>query len=147
MTDSPSLPTPVEARRLLADAEATGRQATAAASWPAVAVLLALGSTLSLGTLAMGLTSGSAYLVAMLGLMVWTAVVVAFQLAFLRSHKNGFGRRWGLYMGVVFAVYLVAMVVVSTSQGEAVLASSLLALALLVLSVGAATYEATAARR
>lgn len=147
MTNSTSLPTPDEARRLLADADATGRQATSTASWPAVAVLLALGSTLSLGTLAMGLTSGTNYLIAMLALIVWIAVIIAFQLAFLRSHKNGFGRRWGLYMGVIFAVYLVAMLVVSTSQGEALLASSLLALALLALSVGAATYEAKAARR
>jgi hypothetical protein len=147
MTDRTSLPTPDEARRLLSDADSTGRQATAAASWPAVAVLLAFGSTLSLGTLALGLTEGRNYLVAMVGLLVWIGVVVAFQLAFMRSHKVGFGKRWVGYIVGLFGVYVVSMVIVAGSQGERVVATCLLAGTLLVVSVGCALFEAREARR
>ena len=142
MTDQTRLPTPDEARRLLAEADSTGRHATARAGWPGVAVLLSLGSVLSLGTLALGLTTGTNYFVAMIALLVWIGVVVAFQLAFLRSHRIGFGRRWGLYIAAMFAIYLVAMLVVGSSEGRAVGATCLAAAALLVVSVAAATHEA-----
>jgi hypothetical protein len=147
VTDHTALPTPDEARRLLHDADTTGRNATAAASWPGIAVLLALGATLSLGTLGMGLTAGTNYLVAMIGLLVWIAVVIGFQLVFLRSHKIGFGRRWLVYTIALFAVYLAAMVVVAGSQGEDVLVTCLFSAALAVVAVGAATYEARQAQR
>ena len=70
MTDQTRLPTPDEARRLLAEADSTGRHATARAGWPGVAVLLSLGSVLSLGTLALGLTTGTNYFVAMIALLI-----------------------------------------------------------------------------
>ena len=147
MTDQTRLPTPDEARRLLDEADSTGRHATARAGWPGVAVLLSLGSVLSLGTLALGLTTGTNYFVAMIALLVWIAVVVAFQLAFLRSHRIGFGRRWGLYLGAIFAIYVVAMVVVGSSQGEDVVGTCVLAAALMIVSVAAATHEARQAER
>ena len=77
----------------------------------------------------------------------WIAVVVAFQLAFLRSHRIGFGRRWGLYLGAIFAIYVVAMVVVGSSQGEDVVGTCALAAALMVVSDAAATHEARQAER
>jgi hypothetical protein len=147
MTRDTALPTPEEARRLLDAADSTGRTATAAASWPGVAVLLSLGSTLSLGTLGMGLTAGTNYLVAMIGLLVWIGVVVGFQLVFLRSHKIGFGRRWAVYTTALFAVYLAAMIMVPQSQGDDVLLTCLFAGALAAVAVAAATYEAGQARR
>ena len=142
MTDQSRLPTPEEARRLLDDADSTGRHTSSRAGWPGVAVLLSLGAVLSLGTLAMGLTTGTNYFVAMVGLLTWVAVVVGFQLVFFRSHRLGGGRRWGLYIAAMFAIYLVAMLVVGSSEGRAVGATCLAAAALLVVSVAAATLEA-----
>jgi len=59
LTGTTGTPDSAEARRLLDRADAVGRSATSAASWPAVAFLLGLGAAASMGTLAMGLTTPS----------------------------------------------------------------------------------------
>ena len=144
---SASAPSPDEARRLLAEARATGRLTTAAAGWPAVAVMLSLGTAVSMGTLAMGLTAGANYLVALVGLLAWVLVVIVFQLAVMRSTAAGASRRWIGFIVALFVVYVPAMIVVAGSQGEAVVATCLLAGALMAITVGFAAVEAREARR
>lgn len=146
-TDTPDAPDAREARLLLDRASAVGRTATATASWPAVAFLLGLGAAASMGTLAMGLTTGTAYFVSMGGLLTWVAVLVVALVVLNRSARAGFGRRWIAYLSAFFACYVAAMLVVGFSQGTNVVGTAVMAAVLLVVSVVCAAVEVREARR
>ena len=145
MTSTPiSNPTPEEANELLARAEAVGSSATASVSWPHTAFLIAFGASTSLGTLAMGLTTGTPYFVSMIGMMVWNIVLVTFLATFARSSKSGFKKRWGIYIGLWTASYAVAIVIASTSKGENVAGTCIGSALILIATAVCAWREARA---
>ncbi|MFI2564657.1 chemotaxis protein CheY [Paenarthrobacter sp. NPDC018779] len=143
MTSTPtSNPTPEEASDLLARAQAVGSAATASVSWPHTAFLVAFGASTSLGTLAMGLTTGLPYFVAMMGMMVWIITLMVFLTTFARSTKAGFKRRWGLYIGLWTASYAVAIVIASTSKGENIMGTCIGSALILLTTIACAWREA-----
>lgn len=110
-------PSPQEARDLFVKADSLGSSATAAASWPHIAFLLTFGVSTSMGTLAMGLTTGQPYFVAMFAMLIWNIVLVSFMAFFASSSKKGFKKRRGLYIGLWTAAYTVAILFSTLSQG------------------------------
>lgn len=138
----PSRPTPEEARDLLARAESLGSSATAAASWPQIAFLLSFGAATSMGTLAMGLSTGTTYTVALVAMLAWTLVLVLFMFLTTTSSRKGFRKRWGLYIGLWTVTYAWAVVVASTSHGTATLAVCLSSGLIALVTTACAGYEA-----
>jgi hypothetical protein len=139
---SPSHPTPEEARDLLARAESLGSSATAAASWPQIAFLLSFGAATSMGTLAMGLSTGSPYVVALVAMLAWALVLVLFMFLTSSSSRKGFRKRWGLYIGLWTAAYALAIAVASSSQGTDTLAVCLSSGLIALVTIACAGYEA-----
>lgn len=113
-----SSPTPDEARLLLDRVGQLGVAATAGASWAHIATLLTLGSATSIGTLAMSMTTGSRYLIAMVAMMVWVIVSISFMTYFGRATRLGFKKRWPRYMLAWAVAYVAAIFIVSFSDGE-----------------------------
>jgi len=136
-------PTPDEARALLASAGSYGRSATAGAGWPAVTFLLGNGAASSLGTIAMTLAASTAgYFVSMVAMLAWMGVMMGFLIAFNRSTKVGFGKRWTVYLTAWLVPYIIAMMVAGSSDGQNILGGSIAAAVLLVSSVSCAVWEA-----
>lgn len=134
--------TPAEARRLLDHAGRISRQAHEQTRWPYVTFILALGTVTSFGTLAMGLTTGSAFgltyvatLSAFFALIVFFAVSIRGRSAFARS------RRWTVYIAAWFVTYAAAIVVVAWVHGS-VLWSGVTSGAVLAVTTACAAYEA-----
>ena len=140
-TDS-NAPSPEEARELLARAESLGSSATAAAGWPHIAFMLSFGVSTSMGTLAMGLTTGPPYFIAMMAMMIWNIILVVFMTAFAASLKKGFTKRWAIYGGLWTATYAVAILFAALSQGENLLGVCLSSGALAAVTTACAWYEA-----
>ncbi|UVJ39563.1 hypothetical protein [Arthrobacter sp. CJ23] len=139
-----SKPTPEEAIALLERAQAVGSAATASVSWPHTAFMVAFGASTSLGTLAMGLTTGVPYLVSMLAMMVWNILLVTFLATFARSSKAGFKKRWGLYLWLWSITYVIAVVLASLSQGQNIIGTCIGSVLILVVTVSCAWREAKA---
>lgn len=140
-TDS-TAPSPQEARELLARAESLGSSATAAAGWPHIAFMLSFGVSTSMGTLAMGLTTGQPYFIAMMAMLIWNIVLVSFMTVFAASSKKGFTKRWAVYGGLWTAAYAVAVFIAALSQGENILGVGLSSGALAAVTTTCAWYEA-----
>ena len=115
---SESNPSPDEARLLLDRVGQLGVAATAGASWAHIATLLTLGSATSIGTLAMSMTTGVRYVVAMFAMMVWVIVSISFMMFFGRATRLGFKKRWPRYMLAWGVAYVAAIFIVSFSEGE-----------------------------
>ena len=64
-------PTPDEARVMLDRVGQLGASASAGASWAHIATLLTLGSATAMGTLALGVTTGAAFVTVMVVMLVW----------------------------------------------------------------------------
>lgn len=147
MSDDENLSDPIDpaqAREWLARADAVGAAASASASWPAVAALLGLGAATSMGTMAMALTAGAAYLACMLAMFAWLGVSLACVIGFTRSHKLGFRRRWGGYIALWAAAYAVAIALATSPQGRSVVGACVAAALILIVTVGCAWREARA---
>ena len=140
-TDS-NTPSPAEARELLARAESLGSSATAAAGWPHIAFMLSFGVSTSMGTLAMGLTTGQPYFIALMAMLIWNIVLVSFMTVFAASSKKGFTKRWAIYGGLWTAAYAVAILFAALSQGENILGVCLSSGALAAVTTACAWYEA-----
>ena len=111
-------PTPDEARVMLDRVGQLGAGATAGASWPHIATLLTLGAATSMGTLAMGLTTGAGYVIATIAMCVWVLASIIFMLAFGRSTRLGFKKRWPAYMIAWGIAYAIAIVLVASAEGQ-----------------------------
>lgn len=112
-------PDPQHARAMLDRANLVGATVDANVSWSVVAFLLALGATTSLGTLAMGLSKGlTPYLVEMVAMLVWTAVLIVFFAYYGRTSRTGFQRRWRVYGTVWGVAYAIAVTVAATLHGR-----------------------------
>ncbi|WP_233201831.1 hypothetical protein [Cryobacterium sp. Y11] len=69
---------PAEARSLLNHADRLSRQAHESTRWPYITFILALGVSTTLGTLAMGLTTGSAFGMAYFGMLTVGLALIIF---------------------------------------------------------------------
>jgi len=131
-------PSPEEAELFLAHAHQVSATAMAGVSWPYITVLVALGAATSLGTLAMNLTSGTAYLVSTIAMLTWVALIMSgFMLLGRRSSKLGFQKRWSRYMSAWALSYGIAIVCATSElKGNLVIACLASALIAAVTVVG-----------
>jgi len=112
------MPTPDEARVMLDRVGQLGASASAGASWAHIATLLTLGSATALGTLALGVTTGAAFVTVMVAMLVWVLISIWFMVVFGRATRLGFGKRWPAYMVSWGIAYVVAILLVSTAEGQ-----------------------------
>lgn len=130
---------PTDARRLLDEAERVSRRAHDATRWPYVTFLLALGTSTSLGTLAMAVTEGSAFGLAYVGtLVVGFALILFFCVTIQGRRAFAWSRRWSLYIGAWAVTYLAAIAVVAWRHGDVLAAGVTSGLVLLVTTTCAA---------
>jgi hypothetical protein len=141
MTDQTQI-SPTDARRLLDEAERVSRRAHDATRWPYVTFLLALGTSTSLGTLAMAVTEGSAFGLAYVGTLVVVFALILFFCVTIQGRRAfAWSRRWSLYIGAWAVTYLAAIAVVGWAHGNAVAAGVTSGLVFLV-TVTCAAVEA-----
>jgi len=135
-------PTPEEARIMLDRVGQLGAGATAGASWPHIATLLTLGAATSMGTLAMGLTTGAGYVIATIAMCVWVLASIIFMVVFGRSTRLGFKKRWPAYMVAWGVAYVIAILLVSGSNGQNIVGAVVGAVLIAVVTVAGAVIEA-----
>ena len=111
-------PTPDEARIMLDRVGQLGASASAGASWAHIATLLTLGSATALGTLALGVTTGAAFVTVLVAMMVWVIISISFMVIFGRATRLGFGKRWPAYMVSWGIAYVIAIVLVASAEGQ-----------------------------
>ncbi|KJC63121.1 chemotaxis protein CheY [Agreia bicolorata] len=133
---------PAEAQVLLDRAEHLSRSAHNATRWPYITFILALGVATSMGTLAMGLTTGNAFGLAYFGTLTVTFALIMFFMITIRG-RSAFsrGRRWTAYIAAWFATYAAAISVVIWAHGS-VLASGLTSALILLVTMACAAREA-----
>lgn len=119
-------PTAGEAEALLARAHQIGTAAIGRTNWPYAVVLVGLGATSSIGTLAMNLSVGSTYTVVTIAMLVWVAIFAG-----RVAGKFGFTKRWGRYASAWAVSYGIAIAIATSElRGNvplACLASALIA--------------------
>jgi hypothetical protein len=138
MTDRTPL-APAEAQQLLDQADRLSRTAHNAMRWPYITFILSLGVATSMGTLAMGLTTGKAFGLAYFGTLTATFALIMFFMITIRG-RSAFarGRRWTAYIAAWFVTYAAAISVVIWAHGSVLLSGITSALILLVTMVCAA---------
>lgn len=124
---------PTEARALLDHADRTSRRAHDAVRWPYVTFITALGVATSLGTLAMGLTTGTAFAAVYVGLLAAVFALMLFFLIAIRG-RSAFARsrRWAVYMSSWTVSYCAAIAVVAWAHGSLLWSATTSGLVLLV---------------
>ena len=137
-----SSPTPDEARLLLDRVGQLGVAATAGASWAHIATLLTLGSATSIGTLAMSMTTGTRYIIAMIAMLLWVIVSISFMMFFGRATRLGFKKRWPRYMLAWAIAYVAAIFIVSFSGGENLIGGVIGAVLIASVTITGAVIEA-----
>ncbi len=143
MTDDTSPdPSAADARLLLERAGQLGAVASAGVSWPYIATLLTIGAATSTGTLAMSLTTGAGYAVAMCAMLAWVVIAIGSMLAFGRATRIGFKRRWRFSILAWAVAYVVAILLASSSQGTDVVGGAVGAVLILLVTVTGAVVEA-----
>jgi hypothetical protein len=109
-------PTAGEAEALLARAHQIGTAAIGRTNWPYAVVLVGLGATTSIGTLAMNLSVGSTYTVVTIAMLVWVAIFAGSLIFAGRvAGKFGFTKRWGRYASAWAVSYGIA-IAIATSE-------------------------------
>ncbi|SKA97451.1 hypothetical protein SAMN06295879_2352 [Agreia bicolorata] len=133
---------PAEAQVLLDRAEHLSRSAHNATRWPYITFILALGVATSMGTLAMGLTTGNAFGLAYFGTLTVTFALIMFFMITIRG-RSAFsrGRRWTVYIAAWFVTYAAAISVVIWAHGS-VLASGITSALILLVTMACAAREA-----
>lgn len=119
-----------------------GAAATAGASWAHIATLLIIGSATSMGTLAMSLTTGAAYVIATVAMMIWVFIAIIFMIIFGRATRIGFKKRWPAYMVAWAIAYGIAIVIASSSAGENLVGGIIGAGLIAIVTVTGAVIEA-----
>ncbi len=135
----PAEPSPDEASELLAHAARVGSSAVARVSGPHVAALVGLGAATSLGTLAMNMTTGAAYVASAVAMFVWVGFVFGGLGLLVRgSSALGFSRRWRAYIVAWAVIYGIAIVCATSElKGNLVIAAIASALIAIVTMAGA----------
>lgn len=132
---------PTEARALLDHADRTSRRAHDAVRWPYVTFITALGVSTALGTLAMGLTTGTAFAAVYVGTLAAEFALLLFFLIAIRG-RSAFARsrRWAVYIGSWVVTYCAAIAVVAWVHGS-VLWSGITSGAVLAVALACAAWE------
>lgn len=132
---------PTGARELLDRADRISRRAHDAVRWPYVTFITALGVATSLGTLAMGLTTGTAFAAVYVGtLAALVALVIGFLLAIRGRSAFASSRRWTVYIASWAVTYCAAIAVVGWVHGS-VLWSGVTSGLVLVVALVCAAWE------
>lgn len=133
---------PAEAKLLLDQADRLSRSAHNATRWPYITFILSLGVATSLGTLAMGLTTGNAFGLAYFGTLSVTFALIMFFMITIRG-RSAFarGRRWTTYIASWFVAYAAAISVVIWAHGSVVM-SGITSGLILVVTLACAAREA-----
>lgn len=133
---------PAEAQLLLDQADRLSRSAHNATRWPYITFILSLGVATSLGTLAMGLTTGNAFGLAYFGTLSVTFALIMFFMITIRG-RSAFarGRRWTTYIASWFVAYAAAISVVIWAHGSVVM-SGITSGLILVVTLACAAREA-----
>jgi hypothetical protein len=101
-----------------------------------------MGAATSMGTLAMGLTTGVGYLIATIAMCVWVLLAIVFMVLFGRSTRLGFKKRWPAYMIGWGIAYVIAILLVSGSDGQNVVGAVVGAALIAIVTVAGAVIEA-----
>jgi len=133
---------PADARLLLDQADRLSRSAHNATRWPYITFILSLGVATSMGTLAMGLTTGNAFGLAYFGTLTATFALIMFFMISIRG-RSAFsrGRRWTAYIAAWFVTYAAAISVVIWAHGS-VLWSGITSALILLVTMACAAREA-----
>lgn len=119
----------------------TGTEETAGPRrrWPHVMFALGLGSATSLGTLALAMTTGDAYVALLSGMVLWIVVMAIVMFVYARRMRHGLSRYWPWYLLAWAIAYGVGMWVAATSAGKnlagGILSASVIALVALVAAL------------
>src|SRR5690349_998293 len=135
-------PTPEEARTMLDRVGQLGAGASAGASWAHIATLLTLGSATAMGTLALGVTTGAAFVTVMVAMLVWVIISIGFMVIFGRATRLGFGKRWPAYIVSWGIAYGIAIALVSSAEGQGLGRGVIGACLITVVTVTSAVIEA-----
>ena len=141
MDTTPTI-TATEAQLLLDRADRLSRSAHDATKWPYISFILALGVATSMGTLAMGATTGDAFGLAYFGTLTAVFAVLMFFMISIRG-RSAFSRsrRWIVYIASWFVTYAAALAVMIFAHG-AVLPQAVASGLVLAVSIGCAAREA-----
>ena len=133
---------PADAQLLLDRADQLSRSAHNATRWPYITFILSLGVATSMGTLAMGLTTGNAFGLAYFGTLAAAFALIMFFMISIRG-RSAFsrGRRWTGYIAAWFVTYAAAISVVIWAHGS-VLWSGITSGLILVVTMACAAREA-----
>ena len=133
---------PADAQLLLDRADQLSRSAHNATRWPYITFILSLGVATSMGTLAMGLTTGNAFGLAYFGTLTATFALIMFFMISIRG-RSAFsrGRRWTGYIAAWFVTYAAAISVVIWAHGS-VLWSGITSALILLVTMACAAREA-----
>ncbi|APF41254.1 hypothetical protein [Neomicrococcus aestuarii] len=141
-----SEPSALEAQELLSRASQLRTAAKSGSSWPQITLLLGLGAASSMSMLLFWFVENyneSLVWLPMLGMAVWLVILFAFTTRFSRSTKEGFGERWGMYIGVWGVVWALGIMVGLFVFPTSLLYFSLAALALILVTAVGAWIEAS----
>lgn len=145
-TMTPGSPDAAQAQALLDQAGQVGSSVRSGASWPAISFLLGLGALSSMGiltfTYARLVADASPTLPAIL-MGVWLLILFGTVLFFTRTSKRGFGRRWGIYMGLWGALWMAGMLLSGFVFPGELWFAGVVAASLTVSTTSCAWYEAT----
>lgn len=133
---------PLEARRMLDQADRLSRKTHDQTRWPYVTFILALGIATSFGTLGMGLTTDSAFGLTYVGTLAAVFALIIFFATTIQGRSSfAWSRRWVVYITSWFVMYVGAIVVVGWVHGS-VLWSGITSGLILVVTMASAAFEA-----
>ncbi|GAA4373587.1 hypothetical protein [Paeniglutamicibacter cryotolerans] len=105
-------PSAQAARDLLREAGRLGAAARTGASWPHIAMLLGMGAISSLSLISfwlVGRFDESLIAIPLIAMLIWLGIFMGVMLAFGRSTKRGFGRRWITFMAIWGALWVIGV--------------------------------------
>ena len=135
-----------EAQELVARASQLQSVAKSGASWPQIMLLLGLGAASSMSMLLFWFVANyneSLVWLPMVGMALWLITLFAFTTRFSQSTKEGFGKRWGTYIGVWGIVWALGIMGGLFLFPTSILYFALAALALFAVTVAGAWIEAS----
>lgn len=135
-----------KAQELLARASQLQSVAKSGASWPQITLLLGLGAASSTSMLLFWFVANyneSLVWLPMVGMALWLITLFAFTTRFSQSTKEGFGKRWGTYIGVWGIMWALGIMGGLFLFPTSILYFALAALALFAVTVAGAWIEAS----
>lgn len=117
MSTDANQPSAQAARELLQQAGRLGAAARTGASWPHITMLLGMGAISSLSLISfwlVGRFDESLIAIPLIAMLIWLGIFMAVMLAFGRSTKRGFGKRWIAFMSIWAALWTIGVLLGTT---------------------------------